>query len=264
MPEPATGLVTGAASGIGAATARRLAGEGVRLALLDIDERGVHEVAASLPGSVPLVADLADVAAVDGAVQEAVLALGRLDVLAHVAGLDTHVDLKRKVAEKRQANAATPGPAGLDTTLEITDGEWARVMGANLNGTFHCVRAVLRTMIPQRSGAIVTVSSISGVSGAIGNAAHYAAAKAGVIGFTQAVAKDVIGFGIRVNTVAPGAVDTPMQARNPPFSKALLVTPIGRQATAEEIAGVIAFLLGPDAAYIVGETVNVNGGLLMV
>jgi len=256
-------VVTGAGSGIGSATARRLSDEGAELALLDIDGAATEKVAAEL-GATAIAVDVSSSRHVDSAFAEAVARLGRIDVLAHIAGVDGHRDVKQAVADHRAARAAGNADGGFDGITELTDDEWRRVLSVNLDGTFFVLRAALRHMVQNRTGAIVTTASTAALSGVMG-LSHYCAAKAGIKVLTQSAAHEAIGYGIRVNTVAPGATDTPLLARTP---KAILDglggMPIGRPAQPEEIAAVIAYLLSDDASYLVGETVNANGGMIMV
>jgi len=142
--------------------------------------------------------------------------------------------------------------------------DWDRVIGVNLKGTVHCTKSVCRGMIRERYGRIINLTSVVGQVGNVGQSA-YAASKAGIIGFTKAMARELASRGITVNAVAPGFVDTEMTARLP--SKAqeefLRSIPLGRFGTCEDVAEVICFLAGPGAGYITGQVVNVNGGLYM-
>jgi NAD(P)-dependent dehydrogenase (short-subunit alcohol dehydrogenase family) len=211
--------------------------------------------------------DVASSAVVDEVFRSVAAHFGAVHVLAHVAGVSpshehwAHVSRRNNVRAKEVSDtgrAETP----IDATTATSDEEWARVMRVNLDGTFHCVRSALRLMTPQRSGAIITTASNSAVTGWPG-IAHYAASKGGVLSFTRSVAREVIEQGIRVNCVAPGGVDTPMMRDKPAgFNPgAVAPPPIGRVATAEEIAAVFAFLASDDASYLVGETINANGGV---
>ena len=261
--EGRVGIVTGAGSGIGAATAARLAAEGARLAVFDIDGDAATRQCGHLPGVIVEAVDVGDSEAVDAAVARAAAQLGRLDFLAHIAGVDAAREIKQMLGEHYGALARGAGQPGIRGVVDLTNEEWRRVMSTNLDGTFYCTRAVLRVMVDQRSGAIVTTSSTTGVQGAAG-VSHYSASKGGVRVFTQAVAREVAPFGIRVNTVAPGPTETAMLARNPPEAlKGAASTPLGRSAGPAELAAVIAFLLSDDASYIVGETCNVNGGMVI-
>lgn len=254
-------VVTGAASGIGAATAKLLAARGESLALIDIDRARLKQIASTLPRALSVAVDVSDRQAVDDAFDDAARHFGSLHGLAHIAGLDPQPEIKSRLAEHMEAMAGGSTRLCGELTLALTDEQWRQVVQVNLDGTFYCVRAALRHMVPQESGAIVTVSSQAGVSG-IGGLSHYSASKAGVIGYSQAVAREVAPIGIRVNCVAPGAVNTPMRRRNPEYIRSATDTtsPIGRVADPSELAAVISFLLSDEASFIIGETVNVNGG----
>ncbi len=258
----AVALVTGAGSGIGAAVARRLSVDGARVAGLDVDLVAAKETVAALPGGVAVAADVADSAAVDAAVAEVEETLGPITLVAHAAGVDADRGLKERLAEHRRALERGEGERGFRGVVDLTDEQWDRVLRINLDGTFFVVRAALRVMIPRRRGAIVTTASTAGMSGNAG-IAHYSASKGGVRLFTQSVAREVAPYGIRVNTIAPGTTATPMFGRTPDGERLVATTPIGRVADADELAAAFSYLLSDEASYIVGETMNVNGGLVI-
>jgi 3-oxoacyl-[acyl-carrier protein] reductase len=258
----AVALVTGAGSGIGAAVARRLGADGARVAGLDVDLAAADETVAGLPGGVAVAADVADSAAVDAAVAEVEATVGPIALVAHAAGIDADRRLKERLAEHRRALERGEGERGFRGVVDLTDEQWDRVLRINLDGTFYVVRAALRVMIPRRRGAIVTTASTAGMSGNAG-ISHYSASKGGVRLFTQSVAREVAPFGIRVNTIAPGTTATPMFGRTPDSERLVATTPIGRVADADELAAAFSYLLSDEASYIVGETMNVNGGLVI-
>ena len=244
--EGKVGLVTGGASGIGAAVCRAFDREGATVVVVDIDGAGAERTASELRRAVAVPADVTDEVQVDAAVARAVAEFGALDILANIAGDFGDAPLSKPASE---------------VTAAMTTEEWRRFLSINLDGTFFFVRAALRVMLPNQSGVIVNTSSINGLEGFPGYP-HYSAAKAGVLGLTRAVAKEVVRSGIRVNAVAPGPVDTPLARRTGTADPK--VFPMGRRATADEIAGVVVFLASDQAAYITGETVSVNGGLLTI
>lgn len=250
-------LVTGGGSGIGAAVARRLAAEGcARVHVADRDGDNATRVAGEFDGVAHTV-DVTDAAAVDrvvGTVQEAD---GRIDVVVHTAGIDDP-QAKAWLLEARE----TGDP--VDVVGRLTDEGWRRVMSVNLDGTFHVLRAAVRAMRPQGRGAIVTVGSSAAFDTLVGYP-HYAASKAGVHALTQSVAKEAIAYGIRVNTVAPGPVDTPMAARTPAAVRQAMEASgeIG-YATAEDLADNICYLASPGAANLVGAVLLSNGGRFTV
>jgi 3-oxoacyl-[acyl-carrier protein] reductase len=165
------------------------------------------------------------------------------------------------------AEAANGGPVttALDATVGLSDDEWRRMVAVHLDGTFHCTRAALRSMADRRTGVIVNIASICGMEGCTG-APHYSAAKAGILGFTRAVAKEVIVQGVRVNAIAPGYIDTPMVGQLPTTVRqaTVLQTPIGRLGLPKEIAALALFLATDDAAFFVGATLSPNRGFVTV
>ena len=237
-------LITGAASGIGAAAARLFAGYGARLTLVDRSD-AVREVAQAV-GGVGVVADVTDAAAMRGAVDAAVAAHARLDGAFNNAGIE-------------QAGAAmiATGNYPLD--------DFDRVIAVNLRGTLVSMQAELAAMVPAGKGAIVNTASVMGWLASAGMAA-YVASKHGVVGLTKAAALDYAARGIRVNAVLPGAVRTPMLTErafpaNPGYEAvAGTMHPIGRLAEPEEIAEAAAWLLSDRASFVTGATLAVDGG----
>ena len=238
-------LVTGGASGIGAATVLRVADEGARVTVTDLEEGRAKDVAEVVDG-LGLGVDVTDTDGVFAAVAAAVEAHGPVDVLVCCAGGDR--------------------PALFEDTYEA---DWNRAIAVNLRGVMAGTAAVLPSMLARRKGSIVAVSSEAGRIGMIAGAA-YAAAKAGVIGFTKAIAREGAAAGVRCNAVAPGPIDTPMleELATTPLGKALRsgmveATALGRAGRPEEVAATIAFLGSDDASFITGDTVAVSGGLSM-
>ncbi|MFF3056839.1 SDR family NAD(P)-dependent oxidoreductase [Streptomyces sp. NPDC057909] len=247
-------MVTGAGSGMGAAVARQLAAEGARVVILaDVNAEGVKGVAGELPAGRAVVLDVADAAAVDATVEDVVRQYGRLDVLVHAAGVDDP-EVKQQIAE-----ALVEGRQP-EVTDRLADEAWHRVMRVNLDGTFHVLRAAVRAMRPARAGAIVVIGSSSVFDTPVGYP-HYAASKAGVHALSQAVAKEVIASGVRVNVVAPGPTETGMAARTPEVMRSGFADPRVRPyATPEEIGDIALFLASDAAANLVGAVLLANGG----
>jgi 2-hydroxycyclohexanecarboxyl-CoA dehydrogenase len=245
--EGRTALVTGGASGIGAATARRLAAEGARVAIGDLNESGAREVAADFDGFATAL-DVADTGSVRAAVAAAVEAIGPIDVLVNNAGTDRFAFF-------------------IHTDEEL----WDFVLGVNLRGVLAVTHAVLPSMHERGHGSIVNVASEAGRVGSQGSVT-YSAAKAGVIGFTKAIARESARYGVRCNAVAPGPIETPLLNAAPQQLGELGVrlkrgmvaaTAMGRSGEPEEVAAAVAFLAGDEASYITGQTLGVSGGLSM-
>jgi NAD(P)-dependent dehydrogenase (short-subunit alcohol dehydrogenase family) len=242
-------LVTGASGAIGRHVAAALASAGARLVAVDLDEAAVRAVVAGLPGNgerhVALSADLRDLDAIEQLVERAVAATGRLDVLAHVAGVIKRV-------------------ADLD---EVTPADWELQEQVNLRATFFLGRACARAMRAHGDGgAIVNFTSQGWQSGGFGGSAVYAATKGGVVSLSRGMARTFAADGIRVNCVAPGMVDSPMLRNGLPAARIdgfVEQIPLGRFARPDELAGAVVFLASRHASYITGATLDVSGGLLM-
>lgn len=250
-------LVTGGGQGIGRAIAMRLARDGFAVALADINPAALAETRAAIEAAggqaLPLTADLTQVEAVRATVQRAAAELGRLDVLVNNAG--------RLVTRP---------------FLDITESDWDALLGLNLKTVFFAMQAAAQVMIAaQVGGRLVNLSSIAGRGGRA-DQAPYAAAKAGIISLTRSAALAFAPHGINVNAVCPGVVDTPLtrqihlaraQALNitPEESLARMVAriPLGRIETPDDVAAAVSFLCSPEAAYITGQALNVDGGMEM-
>jgi 3-oxoacyl-[acyl-carrier protein] reductase len=257
-------VVTGGGSGLGETIALRLAAAGARVAVLEVD-LGAAELTAKLARGIAVHCDVSDSASVDAAAAEVGQKLGPLDIWVNNAGIAAAAQAQRiaPLAERQLAEAAagevrTP----LDALVRLPDEEWRAMLAVHLDGTFYGTRAAARSMAG-RGGAIVNIASVCGVDGCVGYP-HYSAAKAGVIGFTRAVAKELAVQAIRVNAVAPGFLES-MGAgleENALRTAQRVRTPLGRFGTREEIAATVEFLASDDAGFFVGATVNVNGGLV--
>jgi meso-butanediol dehydrogenase/(S,S)-butanediol dehydrogenase/diacetyl reductase len=250
-------MVTVAGQGIGRGIALRLAREGFDVGVLDVNAETARaisdEVEAIGRRALTLVVDLLDVPAIELAVERLIQEWARLDVLVNNAG---NVPI-------------TP-------LMEIGEAEWDRVLDLNLKAAFFCLQAAGRVMMGQRGGCIINMTSISGL-GPRPDQTHYAAAKAGVISLTTSAALTFAPYGVRVNAVCPGIVDTPLTrqihldrghfagiSQEESLAHKVAQIPLGRIETPEDVAGVVAFLVSPDGAYITGQTIVVDGGMLLV
>ena len=246
-------FVTGAGQGIGEAIAVKLATHGCDVAINDVNQATLEEVRKKIENlgrrAITLVGDVSDHRAAQTIVKQAVDRLGGLDILVNNAGISPK-------KEGRQVKI-----------FEIEEEEWDRVLGINLKGVFNYSRAALPFMMGKKYGRIVNISSVTGFTGnssPVG--AHYVASKAGVIGMTKTMARDVAPFGITVNAVAPGVIDSPLRRMSAPeVNEAMLKEiPMGRFATSEEVADGVLFLVSDYAKYITGTTLVIDGGWKMV
>ncbi len=259
--------VTGGAAGIGQAICLRLAAEGARVAVLDLDQARAQQTVEAAGGGVATAVDVSDSGAVDAAIARIESELGPLDIFVNNAGATgaEHVMRVGARADAQRAEAAageikTP----LDALVRLRDDEWRRLLAIHLDGTFYGTRAATRSMVERgEGGVIVNMASVCGIEGCPGHP-HYSAAKAGIIGFTRSVAKELILQGVRVNAVAPGFIDTSTGSGpvNQNRRDMALRTPAGRLGTPAEVAATVAFLASDDASYFVGATLSPNGGLV--
>jgi 3-oxoacyl-[acyl-carrier protein] reductase len=257
-------FITGAGSGLGAASARRLALDGALVVVNDINADAATAVAAEVGGeATPF--DVVDSVAFDAAVDKVVATHGRLDIMVNNAGIAPPPDPARiehtiaNAMAKMEGRYGDMSPVGSWGT--ITDEAWDRMIKVHQYGTFYGMRAALRHMEAQRSGVIVNLSSILGVSPAAG-APHYGAAKAAIVSLTRSAAVEEAPFGIRVNAICPGYIDTPLLAPFDETTRGLILTRIGmnRMGRAEEIAELVRFLSGDESSYCTGEIITASGG----
>ena len=240
-------LITGAARGIGRAIALALARPGLTIYLNDVvlgdEARQTQEDVAAKGAQARLCEfNVADFEAVQRAIDEIVKESGRLDLLVNNAGITRD-----------------------NLILRMKETEWDAVLAVNLKGAYNCIRAVSKTMVKQRFGRIINISSVVGVRGNAGQA-NYSASKAGLIGLTKSVARELGSRNITVNAVAPGFIQTEMTESLPEKVKAEMLAeiPLGRFGTPLEVAQVVLFLASEAAAYITGQVIHLNGGMLMV
>jgi 3-oxoacyl-[acyl-carrier protein] reductase len=259
-------FITGAGSGLGAAFARRLAADGATVVVNDLNADAAAAVAIEIGGDTA-VFDVCDSAAFDAEVDKAAERHGRLDIMVNNAGIAPPPDPQRvQVAMENQMKRMEGKVDQLvppNSTVDMTDADWDRMIRVHLHGTFYGVRAALRHMTPARRGAIVNISSVLGLRPMAG-AAHYATAKAGIIALTKSVGQEVAPFGVRVNAVCPGWIDTPLLAPIDPMLIAGIVMqiPKGRMGTAAELAELVRFLVGPDSSYCTGDVFAASGGFV--
>jgi len=240
-------VITGGRRGIGKAIAAAMAEAGADTALVDVPsaaeelEATAQEVAASGRRCQAVPADVTDREGVQRAMREVQESLGRIDVLVNNAGITRDGLLVR-----------------------MSDDDWRAVLEVNLTGAFLCTREAAKPMMKQRSGCIVNMASVVGLMGNAGQA-NYAAAKAGLIGLTKATARELAPRGIRVNAIAPGFIVSAMTDRLSDEARERLAAqiPLGRLGTPEDVAAAVVFLAGPAGAYITGQVIQVDGGMLM-
>ena len=238
-------VVTGGASGIGRSIALRLARDGADVAILDVDLAGAEEVARQVVAAgrraVAAPADVASAASVGAALDRVRGALGPVHVLVNDAGI-----------------------AGFVRLVEMTEEQWDRLIAVHLKGTFNCTRALIQGMIDARWGRVVNIASVAGLNGGGPGLTHYAAAKAGIIGFTKALALEVGAFGVTVNAIAPGLIETPLLARSgmprEVRDRVVQQVPVQRIGTPDDVAAACAYLVSDEASFFTGQVMSPNGG----
>ncbi len=262
-------VVTGAASGIGLAIAHRLAAEGARVAALDINAEAAEKVWAGKDAGRHLgfACDIADSRSVDAVFAKIKAAFGGVDILVNNAGIGRGPDdgsnqMYAGIAERQAQMAKGETPtAHPDQMIHMSDEGWARVLNVNLTAQFYCARAAVRLMAAEGiAGSIVNIASTSAASGE--GPLHYVTSKAGVVGFTRGLARELSTRRIRVNAVHPGPTATPIMTNLPDEMIAAMeaAVPLGRMAQPEEVAAAVAFLASDQASYATGSVLTVNGG----
>jgi 3-oxoacyl-[acyl-carrier protein] reductase len=264
------GAIVGGGSGIGAATARLLAKRGARVAVVDIIPERAQSVSVELDGAIGIECDARRSDEADSCVARVVEEFGGIDFLVNSvsppgdAAKQTALSTLGRLAEEK--GGLVPSEATFSTIVDMSDDAWDAEMRSILYPVFYFSRAALREMIPQRSGSIVSLASIHAIAGYPGFP-HYSAAKAGIVGFTRAAAREVGPHNVRINAVTAGYAVTPHSAKMMPEAfKAATArnTPLGRLAAAEEIATVVSFLCSDDASFVTGQAISPNGGFLTV
>ncbi|OHE57022.1 MAG: 3-oxoacyl-[acyl-carrier-protein] reductase [Thermodesulfovibrio sp. RBG_19FT_COMBO_42_12] len=239
-------FITGASRGIGKAIALTLSKAGADIAGIDLN---LDELKSSMKmiedttgrKAIAVQSDVADSSSVEKGVEETIRVLGRIDILVNNAGITKD-----------------------NILLRMKDEEWDKVIKTNLTGTFNCTKAIIKGMVKQRSGRIITIASVVGAMGNVGQA-NYAASKAGIIGFTKSIAREYANRGITANAVAPGFIETEMTKALSEEIRDVLIKqiPAGKLGTPEDVANVVEFLAADEAAYITGQVIHVNGGMYM-
>jgi len=263
-------VITGAGSGLGREIALTFAREGAQIAVNDIRREAAARVAQEVEAigrpAVPLVADVSDSVEVGAMFEQLIETWGTIDILVNNAGMLTISDTVKRNFAQAAGELMTSGRStqSLGATSSMLDSQWRRTLSVHLDGTFYCTREALKVMEPKGRGKIINMASIAGTGGLAG-APDYSAAKAGIIGLTKAVAREVIGRGIYVNAIAPGFVDTPLLDQMDDVMKqaVILQTPIGRLARPEEVAAVALYLASDDSSFTVGQVISPNGGYYM-
>jgi NAD(P)-dependent dehydrogenase (short-subunit alcohol dehydrogenase family) len=263
-------LITGGARGLGLSMARRFRAEGATVIINDVNASEAHKVAVEIDGS-GLGADVSNSTAVARMFEYVAAEYQRLDVLVNNAGINGLDHRPQRAEEFRRTLLTQAAELGagrrirthLDFTVTETDEEWRRMLAVHLDGTFFCTRAALKIMNPQMSGSIINIGSIAGTAGVAGSAA-YAAAKGGILGFTRAVAREVISRGIRVNAIAPGWIETDMTSFFGEVRPLIAAqTPMGRLGEPDDIAWAAVYLASEEAKFVTGQVLSPNGGWYM-
>jgi len=238
-------LVTGASRGIGKAIALRLAQEGANVVVsatsIDSAQKTAEEVTKLGRESLPLVINVANFDETEAAIKETLAKFSRIDILVNNAGITQD-----------------------NLLIRMSQEQWDDVLAVNLKGTFNCIRATTKMFMKQRAGKIINITSVVGVMGNAGQA-NYCASKAGVIGLTKSVARELAARNVQVNAVAPGFIETDMTALLPEDVKEKMdkAIPLGHVGTGENVAAAVAFLASNDADYVTGQVLHVDGGMVM-
>lgn len=270
MLEDKVALVTGAGSGLGRAIAAAFAREGALVAVNDIREEAaqatVAEIQAAGGRAMAVVADVADGRATLKMFTRFLSVWNTIDLLVNNAGIvimAPHVAANvEAVAQEALAGGRPTTPISATSTME--DAAWRRTLAVHLDGTFHCTREALKVMEVRRQGKIINMASIAGTAGLAGSP-DYCAAKAGIIGFTKSVAREVAHLDVQVNAIAPGFVDTPLIEGFSPLMRMATVaqTPLGRLGTVDDIAAAALYLASPAGDWITGQVLSPNGGYVI-
>ncbi len=266
-------LVTGGASGIGRAICLSFAQEGATIVCNDLRVENAQQVVdecGQQGQGLAVKADVSKSRQVTTMFTKVAKKFSRLDILVNNAGIGLDNPTVRArfntVLAKQQAEIAKTGKikTALEATQNMTDAEWRRMLSVHLDGTFYCSREALKMMEQQKSGKIISIASICGMTGCAG-APHYSAAKAGILGFTRAVAREAIVSGVQVNAIAPGYIDTPMtETLDDNVRQAIaMATPAGQFGSPQDVANLAVYLASEESNFVVGQAMSPNGGYVI-
>ena len=263
-------LITGGARGLGASIAKHFSDEGAKIILCDINADVAIETAKELGGKAYYM-DVSDSKNVEETFSKINLEFNRLDILVNNAGINgfenkqSLLDERIKVNNLQSKEFSETGKikSHFDVTVNLHDQDWHKMIGIHLNGTFFCTREALKVMNNQESGSIINMGSVLGTTGGP-SSPHYSAAKAGILGFTRATARELASRNIRVNAIAPGYIDTEMTNHLGDVKKIVMsATPMKRFGDVEDIAWAAVYLASEESKFVTGQTISPNGGFVM-
>lgn len=263
-------LITGGARGLGASIAKHFSNEGAKIILCDINTDLANKMANELGGKAYYV-DVSNSKNVEETFSKIKSEFNRLDILVNNAGINGFenkqnlLDERIKVNNHQSKEFSETGKikSHFDVTVNLNDEDWHKMIGIHLNGTFFCTREALKIMNNQESGSIINMGSVLGTTGGP-SSPHYSAAKAGILGFTRATARELASRNIRVNAIAPGYIDTEMTTHLGDVKKIVMsATPMKRFGDVEDIAWAAVYLGSDESKFVTGQTISPNGGFVM-
>lgn len=263
-------LITGGARGLGASIAKHFSNEGAKIILCDINTELANKMANELGGKAYYV-DVSNSKNVEETFSKINSEFNRLDILVNNAGINGFenrqylLDERIKVNNHQSKEFSETGKikSHFDVTVNLSDEDWHKMIGIHLNGTFFCTREALKIMNNQESGSIINMGSVLGTTGGP-SSPHYSAAKAGILGFTRATARELASRNIRVNAIAPGYIDTEMTTHLGDVKKIVMsATPMKRFGDVEDIAWAAVYLGSDESKFVTGQTISPNGGFVM-
>lgn len=263
-------LITGGSRGLGASIAKHFFNEGAKIILCDIDIKKANEKANELNGKAYFM-DVSDSKNVEDIFSNIKSEFNQLDILVNNAGINGFenrqdlLDDRMKVNNLQNKEFSETGKINshFDVTVSMTDDDWHKMIAVHLNGTFFCTREALKIMNNQESGSIINMGSVLGTTGGP-SSPHYSAAKAGILGFTRATARELASRNIRVNAIAPGYIDTDMTSSLGDVKKIVKsATPMKRFGVVEDIAWAAVYLASEESKFVTGQTISPNGGFVM-